>query len=215
MAMLRWKALHSPKAKSTSIYGSAGTRSAEQLEACETYVTQLLANVTHHDISCYTDGSALGNPGPCGSGAFITHPSDHASCVDEVSLHVPLGTGSNNLGELWAIGIAFQYLLTLPNHIISNNIYIFSDSKYAVDILTRKSTYTTYTNIIDLIFTLLSTLTTRLSNPNNLHIHWVPGHVDLFGNERADEAAKKGARRSRSGHGVDTLDYIANGLFYH
>jgi hypothetical protein len=38
----------------------------------------------------------------------------------------------------------------------------------------------------------------------NLHIHWVPGHMNIYGNGKVDEAAKGGAKLQSSTQGVVT-----------
>ena len=37
-------------------------------------------------------------------------------------------------------------------------------------------------------------LTSQLENDNNLKVHWIPGHKDFEGNERADRLAKEAAK---------------------
>jgi ribonuclease HI len=36
------------------------------------------------------------------------------------------------------------------------------------------------------------------------HIHWVPGHVEVDGNEKADQLAKKGTERKRKERDTNT-----------
>jgi ribonuclease HI len=41
------------------------------------------------------------------------------------------------------------------------------------------------------------------------HIHWVPGHVEVEGNEKADQLAKKGTEHKRKERDADTsITYI-------
>jgi hypothetical protein len=62
------------RAKNVSGFGSAGKRSKKQKENALAGHKELLASFGRNDIICYTDGSCLGNPGPCGSGAAIFFP---------------------------------------------------------------------------------------------------------------------------------------------
>ena len=54
-------------------------------------------------IIVYTDGGARGNPGPAGSGAYITDAS--GTVIAEVSKF--LGTRNNNFAEYEAVALAF------------------------------------------------------------------------------------------------------------
>ena len=59
-----------------------------------------------NDIVVFTDGSCLGNPGPCGSGACIFVPSQ----TEPVRLKRPVtNRGSILLGELVAILMALEF----------------------------------------------------------------------------------------------------------
>ena len=57
-------------------------------------------------VLCSTDGSASPNPGPCGAGVSI-FLKDPDIVLD---LGESLGHGTNNLAELYALGIAFSEL---------------------------------------------------------------------------------------------------------
>ena len=59
-----------------------------------------------NDIVVFTDGSCLGNPGPCGSGACIFIPNQ----TEPVRLKRPVtNRGSILLGELVAILMALEF----------------------------------------------------------------------------------------------------------
>ena len=82
-------------------------------------------------ITAYTDGSSFGNPGPSGAGACILIPGLRAS--EEFHLYEPLGHGTNNLGELWALAMALQFLTRHPLP-PDQLIYLISDSLVALAI---------------------------------------------------------------------------------
>ena len=54
-------------------------------------------------IAGYSDGSALGNPGPTGAGFVVKQGG-----VTLLSDAIPLGLGDNNVGETAALGAIFQ-----------------------------------------------------------------------------------------------------------
>ena len=55
----------------------------------------------------FTDGSCLGNPGPCGAGGVFVYPGSS----ELVMLKQPVSSrGSILLGELVAIKIALQFI---------------------------------------------------------------------------------------------------------
>ena len=103
-----------------------------------------------------------------------------------------LGHGTNNLGELWAIGMAMQVAARRidahPN--AYDQFTIYSDSQYSIGILTKgwkSSTHPALAHKLRLLFR---------NFPIPIHIEWVPAHVGIDSNERADELADRGAKKS-------------------
>lgn len=143
-------------------------------------------------ISCFTDGSAAPNPGPCGSGAFIRIPSLDGSPGSFVDLGAPLGQGTNNLGEVWAIGISLFYLLSLPDIHMYHEICIFSDSQYAMSVTQGTGKIAAHKKILSLVRSTLSQLSCLIK----VRFVWVPGHAGIFGNERADKISGLFSRAS-------------------
>jgi hypothetical protein len=78
------------------------------------------------DWACYTDGSALGNPGPCGGGFVIMV----GGAVREQNW-IELGEGDNNKGEMAAIlALCHRLLVAIEEEEIPDgvSILLFSDS---------------------------------------------------------------------------------------
>ena len=139
----------------------------------------------------YTDGSALGNPGPGGWGWWI--PDGRCDAVTE-----PAGTGvaagktTNNRMELQAIAAALAT--------VDGPIEIVSDSTYARDCLTRwvhgwrRRGWTTAAGKPvknrDLIEPLAAAIAVR-----DVTFTWVKGHTGNLGNEAADELAYHAAQQ--------------------
>ncbi len=77
-------------------------------------------------IQIYTDGASSGNPGPAGIGALLIHKENRK----EISQSI--GVATNNVAELTAIKIAISHL---KRHDLP--VRIFSDSSYAIGVLTQ------------------------------------------------------------------------------
>jgi ribonuclease HI len=146
-------------------------------------------NLPPNALQIWTDGSSLGQPGPAGAGAIVCPPSG-----SNVTLHSALGHGSNNLAEIWAIGLGLDCAAGL--HAASptafSGIHIFSDSEYAIGTCSKgwlSKDYHTLTSYI-------RTLSTQISIP--ISYHKVAAHAGIPLNDEADAAAKKGALVSKS-----------------
>ena len=77
-------------------------------------------------IKIYTDGASSGNPGPSGIGILFIYEENKK----EISRYI--GKATNNIAELTAIKVALEELkrVDLP-------VRIFSDSSYAIGLLTK------------------------------------------------------------------------------
>jgi ribonuclease HI len=200
------------KRASSSKFGAAGRRSPAQTAAALAYVDSILQAIDH--VSCvvaYTDGSAIGNPGPSGAGAIITYPhfGPHGGQHTE-ELSVGLGTGTNNLGEMWAIGMVLQDLdrKVATGYQAPATGYILTDSSYTLGCLTKGWDSKTHPELQQHLLARIA------ANPTTWHILWVPGHANVALNEAADRAANRGSARSAAGHGLaDLPDLIARGVF--
>jgi ribonuclease HI len=185
--------------------GKAGSRTQAQRVAARAYGAELLAGVQPNSLIAFTDGAAKGNPGPCGAGAYIY---DNTSPYWDREASAALGQGTNNLGELWGLGMALQMararITTHPHKY--KRIYIFTDSQFALGIVTggwRSRTHATLAKKLKLMVRSL---------PIPVVISWVPAHCGIDSNERADELADRGALKS-SRHGQDvnaTTDFTTD-----
>jgi len=108
-ATLSW-VMHRHKPSSTSTYGSAGRRTPAQEAAAVALADHTIDAIDHnYTVVAYTDGASQGNPGPSGAGAIITYPKWGAQAsMHTEELSAGLGTGTNNLGELWAVGMVLE-----------------------------------------------------------------------------------------------------------
>ena len=70
---------------------------------------------------------------PSGAGAFVSYPESWRRDNEHIS--VPLRQGTNNIGELFAIGAAFKRLgdvMDANPKLTYGSIHIFSDSTYSL-----------------------------------------------------------------------------------
>ncbi|GFY16890.1 RNase H domain-containing protein [Trichonephila clavipes] len=86
--------------------------------------------------------------------------------------------------ELIAIDEALGSLASLP---IGNEIWILSDSRSVIQHLSN------WQSVGDNVGVSILTKLKRLSTSHQIHLQWIPSHIDLEGNEIADTLAKAGA----------------------
>jgi ribonuclease HI len=142
----------------------------------------------------YTDGSAIGNPGPCGAGAIIIRPGE-----EPIRLFCPLLEGTNNVGEAWAIGMALSFLK--ENSRVGEQIHLFTDSRITLGQL--ESGWRFKTNKC----ALHSLQALRKEFPD-LSLYKVPAHVGVVENEEADTLANEGSSQSPPPSAPDLFHYI-------
>ena len=107
-------------------------------------------------------------------------------------LAIGIGHGTNNLGELWAIGAAIELGEQEAAQDLSlqgRQAYIITDSQYAIGVILDGWSSKHVLN------TALVTSIRRMLRRSQLswHINWTPGHAGVPGNEVADAAAGCGA----------------------
>lgn len=165
-------------------FGSAGTRTAGQAAAAAADARARLAELPAGTIVAFTDGACSGNPGPTGSGVVIRFPDGR-----RVERHRALGEGTNNVGELVAIGMALA-LLDEAGVAPDAPVAIFTDSAYARGVLTLGWRATANKGLV-------AAIQRALDARPGARLHWVAGHVGIPENERADALARQGVEESR------------------
>lgn len=131
------------------------------------------------EITIYTDGSALGNPGPGGYGIVLLS-GPHRK---ELSQGYRLTT--NNRMELLAVCVALETL-----RFEGSDVTVYSDSRYVVDAVMKgwvfgweKKRYMNRKNP-DLWKRFL-----RTYRKHHVRFVWVKGHATTVENNRCDELA--------------------------
>jgi len=155
-------------------------------------LTKKAAKSRHDEITChpdpqtmyiYTDGSGIN--GHVGAAAYspTLNTTSHQYLGEENSFNV-------FAAELTAIDLAMEMIKTSKTS--HKKHIIFTDSQAATKAVFKPKRQSGQ-QIIQGILYKLETL--ALANPNlNLTIEWIPGHMDIPGNERADAEAKKAAK---------------------
>jgi len=148
-----------------------------------------LPSTQEPQITIYTDGGCINNPGPGGYGAVIINDGKRK----ELSGGFRLTT--NNRMELTAAIVALQ---SLPAH---SRVALYSDSRYLVDAVEkgwvrawqankwRKADKTRALNV-DLWQQILS-----LCSQHEVRFTWVEGHAGHPENERCDRLAVESSHR--------------------
>lgn len=130
-------------------------------------------------VEIYTDGSCLKNPGgPSGSGVVMIYKQN----VKVISYGI--GESTNNIAELVAIQKALEAVKADKRHY---PMIIYTDSKYAIGVLTGKMKASKNVELIHEIRAIL------LKFPD-VQFEWVKGHSGNKWNEVADRLALRASR---------------------
>ncbi|XP_064482821.1 uncharacterized protein LOC135395655 [Ornithodoros turicata] len=133
-----------------------------------------LNNVHSRRIAIYTDASVSAGA----STLAVVVPSENY----ELALKLPHETSSTE-AELAAINEALRLISTRP----PNNWTVLTDSKAALQQILSSPCSKIVTDICSLALTTYSSLTT---SGHSVWLQWVPSHIGLPGNTRADAAAR-------------------------
>jgi ribonuclease HI len=137
-----------------------------------------------------------------GAGVFIE--SGHTS-RPPTELAIPMGTqmevyDAELHGVLQAAEKCRQFLARQQNQ----KAWIFTDNQAAV----QRIASLTAAPGQDVALRLADIADTLHERNNSLHIQWVPGHVDVAGNERADKLAKEATQKTPPPQPKTSLSYL-------
>ncbi len=142
-----------------------------------------------HQITIYTDGSCLGNPGPGGWGAVVL-----AGTEEPVRLSGPEKQTTNNRMEIMA---AIQGLEATP---VNATVTLYSDSQYLVHTMTKNWKRRKNNDLWDHLDSLV--------RERQVEWNWIYGHTGDRWNEEADrlavsamKVAADGKRQPKERHG--------------
>ena len=137
------------------------------------------------NVSIYTDGSSIGNPGRGGYGVVLLYEGHRK----EISGGFRLTT--NNRMELLAVIVGLEALKSF-----NKNIVIYSDSKYVVNAVEKKWLFNWEKNSFkkkknkDLWLRFL-----KIYRKHSVKFVWIKGHSEIVENERCDFLAVQAAEK--------------------
>lgn len=148
-------------------------------------------------IYFFTDGaSEPTNPGP--SASAFCELSDYHDKRELYSESLFIGYTTNNVAELTALDMVFNYILSNDYKYLSmeNTIYVYADSQYALDCIRkwypewiRKNKLKDKKNL-ELIEKIYKKYI-QIKALCTIELKWVKAHNGHWGNERADELCVK------------------------
>ena len=167
--------------------GTSKNRTNEQESNSREIIGEMVRGCGKDTIIAFIDGSCLGNPGPCGSGACIYL----SGVTDPTRLRRPVSKrGSILLGELVAIQMVVEYITNYKrgvNDHSSSKLHIFSDSQSAVGLLTLECEATSHKG----------TVLEGKAGIQRLQEEGVPVEISwTSGNALADQLAKEAANEA-------------------
>ena len=132
--------------------------------------------VKTEEIEIFIDGACTGNPGPCGLGVVVRFGRQYT----EIRQYI--GTGTNNIAELLAIGVALE-----ETRDMNGAVRVHTDSTYSIGVLSKGWKAKANVELIGWIKKLLAT--------RDVEFVKVKGHAGIPLNERADQLAVAAVER--------------------
>jgi ribonuclease HI len=176
--------------------GAAGNRTREQITAARQHTIQTLAGFGDDEVLAFTDGSALGNPGPCGAAAVIYLEGIKSSPII-LNKSVAL-VGTSYLGELEGINMATEYIDQAT--INPKSLSIFVDCSSAISSASQCRQRDSHQDVVNSI---QSHTNSMIHKGCSITYHKIAAHVNLEPNEIADKKAKEAAVAAKSTTHVD------------
>ena len=164
--------------------GMGNLRKEENPLVAQFVANEFLERNYKNFLEIYTDGSVL-DDGAAGA-AFVVpefNNTTHSFSLPAVTVYT---------AELVAILMALQHMSAI--HTPPSAIVICSDSKAALSSIGSDSANARE----DLVSEIVTTTHQLITRGTEVRFQWVPAHVSLSGNEKADKTAKRGAKGTES-----------------
>ena len=141
-------------------------------------------------MTIFTDGLALENLGPTGSGVVIKKNGPGSTEIKIADAVMKMGTSCQ--GELQAIRIGTIY--AKENNISTENLHIFADSQAVIQAIIEQN----HKNYHDIMITEITQNLTNISHRiKSIKFVYCPAHKGIVENETADKLAKIAAKKKR------------------
>ena len=159
-------------------------------------VLKLANNPPPTAVVGFSDGSALGNPGPAGAGALLILPHMRGRVHDSIAL----GDGDNNAGEIEGLLRVLELYLEARRRGHTEGataLLLFTDSLLVLGALEWGWSLTNMPPRIRA----LRALYLQVKTHTTVRLYWVRGHTGVVHNETVDDLAKQGAAHARDTNG--------------
>ena len=154
------------------------------------HVLKEVLNVPANCPISFTDGSALGNPGPCGGAALMMMEGLDGP---QTPILNPGSPDSNSyFGELLGLETALR-TVALEAIILPSEFHCFIDCTSAIECAAGTCQATGQYETVQDIHELIDFLERRNCR---VHLHWAPSHIGISLNEKVDEYAKEAAEQA-------------------
>ena len=179
---------------------------SKEKEAIE-HKNQIQNLIKHHNISnliIYSDGSKCEKTGNLGAGIFYTknfNTENSRSLSWNLDSHMKVFDA-----ELFALKEAFKIAFNQIS-IFTTDIWIFSDSQATIQRIQKSSLNAGQSHVLA-IENWIAKIKTKTKHQIDIHLSWIPGHMNITGNELADQAAKKGTELQKSAEKYVSFSYI-------
>ena len=167
-----------------------------------------MATIGPRSLVAYTDGASTSNPGPAGAGMHIISTASDDWQEEAIAA---LGKSTNNVGELWGIGMAAE-AAALRIHACHTytHLYVLTDSQYSIGCLTRGWKSKTNAELVQAVKRTIA----LIPSETTVIVRWVPAHVGIDSNEHSHFLAGEGAKFSTSGRkNISMVAWVQNNLF--
>src|SRR5215471_6245242 len=177
-----------------------------KITAAQKHRNKILALLQNHfeNIIIYSDGSKLSDT-QAGAECYISYAYDKQKSY---SWHLKSTIEAFDI-EFFAILKSLQLAKQNVNSLIKN-IWIFSDNQSAVQRICKDS----ISSDQEISYKIQCEAEYLLSQNIQLHICWVPSHMNIYDNEQTDKAAKIAAAANYSSNVIDCSDEIGISLTY-
>src|SRR5947209_5006839 len=135
----------------------------------------------------------------------FSSPMATRACID---LGAALGAGTNNLGEVYAVGLCLQTLLQCFPMYRFHDVAVFTDSKYTLQVLSSRSSPTSNAHTVRAVRSLLR----DCAGSFTVSLRWLKGHAGIPGNALADSIAGHCSSLSPTASPLEPITYGSIGL---
>jgi len=181
-----------------NIYISELSKEEEAIQY-KNQIQNLIKYQNVNNLIIYSDGSKCEKTGNLDAGIYYTknYAMENSGCFSwNLNSHMEVFDA-----ELFAIEKAFKLVLNQIS-LFTKDIWIFSDSQAAIQRIQKSSLNAGQSHVLA-----IKSWAEKIKAKHqiNIHLNWVPGHMNIKGNELADQAAKKGTELQK----ISTEKYIS------